>query len=218
MRSSQDGWIVTKAAVPSARCKVCPRSLLIVTDGASEQAARRRRAERDDRHRLHQRTLDVEPDLAALNFVSVGPLVQPTLAPHLMLEMLHRVSDENLRTWNSCLRQRPVENAPGRADERLAGNIFLVAGLLADEHDVGGPAPLAPHRLRGVLVERTARAFILRLAKLRQRTDRWSKLEVELHPLSPPRLLTHPLPHQRPRHRGSSAGRRIRSGLDTKRC
>ena len=110
--------------------------------------------------------------------------MQPPLASHLMLEMFHRIGDENLRARNSCIFQRPVENAPRRADKRLAGEIFLVTRLLADEHEVGRPAPLAWDRLCRVLVERTARAFVLRLGKLRQRSDGRRKVEIELRFLS----------------------------------
>src|SRR5262249_41726452 len=101
---------------------------------------------------------EIEPNLAAFDFVGVGALVQAALAAHLVLEMLHRIGDENLGAGNSRVRQRPVEDAPGRADERLAAEVLLVAGLLADEHHVSGLAALARHRLRCVFVEWAARA------------------------------------------------------------
>ena len=40
---------------------------------------------------------------------------------------------------------------PGRADERLARAVLVVAGLLADEHDPRVRRPLAEHGLRGRL-------------------------------------------------------------------
>jgi hypothetical protein len=46
-------------------------------------------------------------------------------------------------------------------------------------------APLTRHRLRGVPVERAARARVLGLGKLAQRSDRW-RIEVEL------RVVGHP--------------------------
>src|SRR5262245_13184073 len=97
-----------------------------------------------------------------------------------MLEMLHGIGDENLRARNSRLCQRAVEDPPGWADERLAAEILLVTGLLADEHDVSGSAALARHRLRCVFVERAARARVLGLGKLRQRIDLRRKLEIKL--------------------------------------
>src|SRR5262245_11718185 len=88
-------------------------------DRTAEQTARRRSAERDDGHRLHERAFEIEPNLAALDFVGVGTLVQPALAAHLVLEMLHGVGDEHLRAGNSLLCQRAAEAPPRRADERL---------------------------------------------------------------------------------------------------
>src|SRR5262249_6291584 len=153
-------------------------------DRTAEQTARRRGAERDNGHRLYERAFEVEPNLAALDFVGGGALVQTALARHLVLEMVHRTGEEHLRARNPRLRQRAVEDAPGRADERLAAEVFLVAGLLADEHDVRGPAALARHRLGCVFVERAARARVLGLGQLRQRTDLTRKLEIKLRLLS----------------------------------
>src|SRR5262249_28556770 len=122
-------------------------------DRTAEQTARRRGAEREDGPRLHERAFEIEPNLAALDFVGVGTLVQTALAAHLVLEMLHGVGDEHLRARNSRLRQRAVEDPPGRADERLAAEAFLVAGLLADQPDVSGSAAPARHRPRWVFVD-----------------------------------------------------------------
>ena len=47
---------------------------------------------------------------------------------------------------------------PGRTDERPAGQVLLVAGLLADEHDRRVERAFAEHRLRRVLVEVAAGA------------------------------------------------------------
>ena len=72
------------------------------------QKSIRRGLERDDGHGLHEGALGIEPNLTAFDFVDVGPLMQPPLAPHLVFEMLHRVGDENLRAGNSRLLHRPV--------------------------------------------------------------------------------------------------------------
>src|SRR6266436_9047834 len=112
-------------------------------DRTAEQTARGRGAERDNGRRLHDRALEIERNLAALDFVGVGALVQAPLAAHLVLEMLYRIGDEDLGAGNSRLRQRPVEDASGRTDERLAADVLFVAGLLADEHEMSGLAALA---------------------------------------------------------------------------
>src|ERR1700722_6050310 len=103
-------------------------------DGAPGQAARGGRTKSDDGGWLDQAAFHIEPDLAALDLVGVRPLVQAALAAHLVLEVLDRIADEGFLARDSRLAQRPVENLPGGADERLAGEIFLVARLLADEH------------------------------------------------------------------------------------
>src|SRR5262249_12681985 len=117
---------------------------------------------------------------AVLGFVGVGRLGQTALLAHLVLEMLNGIGYENLRARNSRLRQGAVEDPPGRADERLAAEVLLVAGLFADEHDVSGSAALARHRLRCVFVEGAARARVLGLGKLRERIDLQRKLEIKL--------------------------------------
>ena len=162
--------MVTKAAAPSGNCNMRPRSL-VTGDRPAEQAARRRRAERDDDRRLHHRPFQVEPDLAALDFVGVGTFVQAPLAAHLMLEMLHCVGDEDLRARDLRLRQGVVEDLAGGPDKRLAGEVFLVAGLLAHQHELSAPASFARDGLGCILIKRTTRARVLGSGQLRQRPD-----------------------------------------------
>ena len=141
MRSRNDGWMVTKAAVPSDNSNLRPRSLAMVTGRPSRLRAALAPSATMTAG-LTISAFELEPDLAALDFVGVGTLVQAALAAHLMLEMLHRVGDENLRAGDPRFRQGPVEDLPGGPDERLAGKVFLVAGLLANQHQV---------RMRGAL-------------------------------------------------------------------
>ena len=95
------------------------------------QAARCRRSQRDVRGGPHNRALVVEPPSAALDFIGVRPLVQPPLAALFELEVLDRMGDEDVAAPDAGVVQRPVENAAGRPDEGLAGEVLLVAGLLA---------------------------------------------------------------------------------------
>src|SRR5262249_20251040 len=122
---------------------------------------------------------DVEPDAAALDLVGVRTLVQAPLAAHLVLEVLDGIGDEGIRPLDPRFRQRPVENPPGGADERLAGKVFLVAGLLADQHHMGVPVSFPGHGLGRMLIERAARADILGPGKLWQRPD-GRRIELEL--------------------------------------
>jgi hypothetical protein len=57
-----------------------------------------------------------------------------------------------------------VEDLASGADKRLAGEILLVAGLLAHQHELSAPASFARDGLGCVLIERTTGARVLGLA------------------------------------------------------
>jgi hypothetical protein len=57
-------------------------------------------------------------------------------------------------------RQRLVQQPPGRADESLAPQVLVVAGLLAYQHQGRMGRALARHRLRGVVPEVAAAAGV----------------------------------------------------------
>jgi hypothetical protein len=82
-----------------------------------------------------------------------------------MLEVLHGVGDKQIPAIDPGVSQRTIQHAAGRADERQAGPILMVAGLLADQHHRGASRSLAGHRLGGVLVKRTAPAPVFRGAQ-----------------------------------------------------
>src|SRR3984957_17275062 len=138
----------------------------------ARQASGGGHAQRDNRLRLDHPALIIEPELAALDLVIVRPLMQPAFSPHLVLEMLHRVGDEGFLSRNAGIRKRLVENASGGTDERLAGQIFLVAGLFADQHEGGVLRPLAGHRLGRIAIERAAPAIGFGLRQFAERWDR----------------------------------------------
>src|SRR5581483_6772619 len=64
------------------------------------------------------------------------------------LEVLHHVGDVGLSAVDPGLVEGLVEQAPGRADERLPLAVLAVAGLLADEHELCGARAGAEYRLR----------------------------------------------------------------------
>jgi hypothetical protein len=72
--------------------------------------------------------------------------------------MFHRVGDVGLLAVDAGFLQRTVEHQPRRSHERFAGKIFLVAGLLADQHHLGVLRTFAEHGLRRVFPERTGAA------------------------------------------------------------
>src|SRR3954451_3183185 len=77
--------------------------------------------------------------------------MDPPLRCRLEPEVLHRVRDVGVPAVDVRVGQRLVQQAPGRADERLALAVLLVAGLLTDEDDPGGLGALAEHGLGGRL-------------------------------------------------------------------
>lgn len=110
--------------------------------------------------------------LQRFDFVIVRPFVQPSLAPHLVFEMFDGIGDVGVAAGDAGILQRGIENAAGRTDERFAGEIFLIARLLADEHEVGQARSLARHRLGGIAVERAAPAIAFGLGERAQGFDR----------------------------------------------
>ena len=98
----------------------------------------------------HQRQAAISPPF--------GLVVDSALAAADELEMLDRVGDVGALPVDAGLGQRAVEELAGGADERAAGQILLVAGLLADEQDAGVERAFAEHRLGGAFVEVAAGA------------------------------------------------------------
>ena len=71
--------------------------------------------------------------------------------------MLDRVGHIGAAAVDAGLLDAAVEHLAGRADKRVAGEVFAVAWLLADEHDRSPPRPLAEYGLRGIGIERVSR-------------------------------------------------------------
>src|SRR4051812_615678 len=135
---------------------------------SAKQRLRRRRAEAHDHPRLHHLDLSGQPRPARRDLARVRLVVDAPLALRDPLEVLHHVGHVAERAIDARFRQRLVEQAPGRPDERLARQIFLVARLLADEHDLGLLRPRAEDRLRAAFVQIAAAAIFGRVAQLRQ--------------------------------------------------
>ena len=93
-----------------------------------------------------------------LDLAGVRLLVDAPLAARLEFEMLDRVGDVDAGAVDAGLGKRAVEQLAGRADERPAGEILLIAGLLADEHERRVARALAEHGLGRGLPERAALA------------------------------------------------------------
>ena len=87
--------------------------------------------------------------------------MQAPLAAHLVLEVLDRVGYESVLPRDAGVFERGIENAAGRPDERLSRQILLVAGLFADQHEIGRCRTFAWNRLGGVAIKRATSALAL---------------------------------------------------------
>ena len=137
-------------------------------DGAPHQRGRGRRPERNRQARAHEGDLLVEPPAAGFDLARVGLLMQSALAARLVLEVLDRVGDVDLRPVDAGRFERLIENLPCRADERAPGEILPVAWLLADEHHLRRSRAFAEHGLGSVAPQRTAPACRRVRAQVRQ--------------------------------------------------
>src|SRR6266496_6851957 len=92
-----------------------------------EDRLRRRRAETDQHRWLDRAQLRFEPWPAGFDLRSARLLVNPSFAAGLPLEVLHCIRDVDLIAWDTRIVERLIEQCPGRADERFALPILLIA-------------------------------------------------------------------------------------------
>src|SRR5438270_8271664 len=114
----------------------------------SDHCLGRRRSEADDRARLDHADIRFEPWAAGCDLGGVRLLMDAAFAARLPFEMLDDVRNVDGLAIDARFREGFVEQRAGRTDEGMAAQIFLIAGLLADEHDRRGLLPLAEDRLR----------------------------------------------------------------------
>jgi len=95
--------------------------------------------------------LGIEPEPACRDLAPIRLFVEATLSCGTPLEVLHRIGDVDRVAVDASGRERIVEHSTGRPDERLAGDILVIARLFADENDLRRPTALAEYGLRRVL-------------------------------------------------------------------
>ena len=115
-------------------------------------------AKRDDEIRFDPGEFAIQPEAAGPHFAGIRPLVQAALAARLEFEMLHRVGDVSAGPVEAGFFQCFVEYLSRRSNEWLAGEVFLVARLFADEHHRRIARAFAEHGLCCVPEQRTTRA------------------------------------------------------------
>src|SRR3954447_21825256 len=122
-------------------------------------------AEAHDRARFDQCDLGIEPGTARRDLTGVRLLVDPPLAARLPFEVLDDIGDVDGGAIDAGVDEGAIEQLAGRSDEGMAAQVFVVARLLADEHQLRPFPAFAKHRLRAAQPE------VARLALFRGRTN-----------------------------------------------
>jgi hypothetical protein len=137
---------------------------------AAEQRLRRRRAEANDDAGLHEGDFALQPGKAGVHFARAGPGMEAALAARggFPLEVFDSIGEENFFTIEFDFGQGAIEHFPGRTDEWMALQVFLIAGLLANEQNAGRDRTLAENALGSVFVEIAAAALLERSAVRRE--------------------------------------------------
>src|SRR4029078_241901 len=114
-----------------------------------EDRRRCRRAERDHHARTHELELLDQPGLAGADFIRTGLLVDAALPALAYVEVFDGVRDVEVASIETPFRHQRIQQLPGWADERPAGEIFVVAGLLTHQrHRRAGAALAEEHPAR----------------------------------------------------------------------
>ena len=131
------------------------------TEIARYQGLRSGRAKADDHLGTNPRNLGFEPRTARRDLPRVGLFMNPKLAALRRIEMFYDIGDVHLGAIDTSLLERVVEQLARRADERMALDVFSIAGLFADEHHFSPSRAFAEDRLRRTLpdVASTARLY-----------------------------------------------------------
>src|SRR5581483_212219 len=146
-----------------------PAAALRDSERPAEEALGSGRAEEHERFRLDGCELGLEPRAAGDLLRPRGLVVEAARPAGPPFEVLDGVRDVRRAAVDAGLVECAVEHLAGGADERLAGQVLLVAGLLADEHDLRARRARAEHGLRCLREERAALALLDGFAQLRKR-------------------------------------------------
>ena len=132
-------------------------SHVIEPDRFPEDRLSRCHAKADDDARLDDLGLGFQPGAAGGDFSGGRFFVFAPLALGFPFEVLDRIRDIYLLPLNAGFRQRFVQNASRRSHEGTALHIFLIARLLAHEHDRRAGGSFPEDRLSGALVQVASR-------------------------------------------------------------
>ena len=117
---------------------------------AAEQSLGGGGAQAHDQLGLDALDLRFQPGEASGDLARTGLGMQPPFAARCPFEMLDDIGDIGCFSIDSNVGQGFIEQPPGRADERAALEIFLIAGCLAHKHQPSIDRPFTEHRLGGL--------------------------------------------------------------------
>src|SRR5512138_1711334 len=137
-------------------------AILLDCGRLAEHSAGAGRAERYNEVRFHHPQFALQPLVAGGDLHFVRLLVDTTFAARLELEMFDCVRDVSQLSIDIGVLEGAIEHAARGTDEGLAREILLVAGLLADEHDLRALQASTEHRLRGIAPQRAVAALLYR--------------------------------------------------------
>src|SRR3954453_6850376 len=129
--------------------------------GAKDRLGRGR-TKTDEQLRFHDAQLRFHPWATRRDFARVRFLVNAPFAARLPFEMLHRVRHVDVVAIDLGFLERAIEQLAGWPDERLSGEILLVAWLLAQEQQLRPLRTFAEDGLRSELIEMTSGARLCR--------------------------------------------------------
>ena len=151
-RCPQDrGWVVRGDDVRAALVVKRGRASFRNADFAVDDCAQCGCAQCGNHDRAVGGDLRFEPVVAGCDFALRRRLVDAPGAARLPAEMLDRIGDIDVVVWDAGIIQRPPQEKAGRTDERLALAVFLVAGLLAHQHEMRPSRAFAGHALSSPL-------------------------------------------------------------------
>jgi hypothetical protein len=127
-------------------------------DRTAKHTACRGDTQRQYDGRFDEGHFTIQPPTAGFDLTRARALMYAAFAPLLELEVFYCIGDENLVARNGRLLQGASQEAAGRPDKRLAGEVLTIAGLLAHEHQPGAERALTGDHLRCTLIKVAAPA------------------------------------------------------------
>ena len=100
-------------------------------------------AEGDDDFGFDFEDFGEDPGFAVVDFFFAGFVVEAAFGLGFEFEVFNGVGEVKFFAVEAGFLEGLVEEFSGGADEGTAGDVFLIAGLFADDHDarIGGPSP-----------------------------------------------------------------------------